>query len=394
MISRNLRHLRVFLAVLEMRSLTLASARTRISQPAVTQALAKLEDQARGPLFDRTRQGVFATERGEVLGVRVARAFGRLDPVLAALSPRLCLTASSSQLSALIAVVDTENFTLAARSLGHAQPTVHRAISQLETEAGQELFERRRNGLIASRASVKLAQAARLAFAELEQAEADLAEIDGREVGQIVVGALPMARSVLLPQAVAAFRIQRPHQPLRIVDGVYDDLLVGLRRGAIDFILGALRDPAPIGDVVQEPLFDDQLVCVVRPGHPLAEAGALDADHLARQSWVVPREGTPSRARFDAFFTGSPGGGPVSVIEAGSILFMRELLARGDFIGCISEAQAVAEIANGTLQRLDVAGGWANRPIGLTLRGDWVPTQAQSLLLSQLREAAASIPVR
>lgn len=390
MISRNLRHLRVFLAVLELRSLTLASARTRVSQPAVTQALAKLEAQARGPLFDRTRHGVFANERGRVLGARVARAFARLDPALAALSPRLCLTASSSQLAALIAVVDTENFTLAARSLGHAQPTVHRAITQIETEAGQKLFERRRNGLVASRASAMLAQAARLAFAELEQAEADLAEIDGREVGQIVVGALPMGRSVLLPQAVAAFRRQRPQQPLRIVDGLYDDLLVGLRRGAIDLILGALRDPAPIGDVVQEPLFDDQLAIVVRPGHPLTEAGALDVELLARQSWVVPREGTPSRAQFDAFFRGSRGGGPASVIEAGSILFMRELLARGDFLGCISEAQAVAEIANGTLQRLDVAAGWENRPIGLTLRSDWVPTRAQSLLLTRLREAARS----
>ncbi|MBE9636359.1 LysR family transcriptional regulator [Salipiger mangrovisoli] len=391
MISRNLRHLRVFLAVLELRSLTLASARMRISQPAVTQALAKLESQTRGPLFDRTRQGVFATERGQLLGARVTRAFGRLDPALAALSPRLCLTASSSQLAALIAVVDTENFTLAARSLGQAQPTVHRAISQLETEAGQRLFERRRNGLVASRAAERLAQAARLAFAELGQAEADMAEIDGREVGQIVIGALPMARSVLLPQAVAEFRAQRPHQPIRIVDGLYDDLLVGLRRGAIDLILGALRDPAPIGDVVQERLFDDQLVIVARPGHPLAQAGPLSAATLAQQSWVVPREGTPSRVQFDGYFARLPEGGPRGVIEAGSILFMRELLARGDFLGCISEAQAVAEISNGTLHRLEVDGGWKDRPIGLTLRSGWMPTQAQRLLLERLRSAAAGI---
>lgn len=388
MISRNLRHLRVFLAVLELRSLTLASARVHISQPAVTQALGKLEAQAGGRLFDRTGQGVFAAERGELLGARVTRAFSRLDPALAALSPRLCLTASSAQLSALIAVVDTGNFTLAARNLGHAQPTVHRAITQLETEAGQKLFERRRNGLVPSRPAAALAQAARLAFTELEQAEADLAELDGREVGQLVIGALPMARSVLLPQAVAEFRARRPHQPIRIVDGLYDDLLAGLRRGDIDLILGALREPAPIGDVVQEPLFEDRLAVLARPGHPLTAARDLTAEALAAQSWVVPRQGTPSRMQFDAFFAAAGEEGPKAVIEAGSILFMRELLSRGDFLGCISEAQAVAEIANGQLQRLEVAGNWPGRPIGLTTRSDWVPTRAQRLLLERLRAVA------
>ncbi|MCA0996957.1 LysR family transcriptional regulator [Alloyangia pacifica] len=390
MISRNLRHLRVFLAVLELRSLTQASARTHVSQPAVTQALGKLETQAGGALFERSRQGVFATERGALLGTRVTRAFARLDPVLEALSPRLCLTASSSQLTALIAVVDTENFTLAARQLGHAQPTVHRAITQLEGEAGQQLFERRHNGLVVSRAAAKLAQAARLAFAELEQAEAELAEIDGREVGRLVIGALPMARSVLLPQAIAAFRAQRPHQPILVVDGLYDDLLAGLRRGDVDLILGALRDPAPIRDVVQEPLFDDTLAMLARPGHPLLCAHALTAEDLAGQMWVVPRAGTPSRAQFDGFFDSLPGGGPKSVIEAGSILFMRELLMRGDFLGCISAAQAEAEIANGALLPLDVAGHWRNRPIGLTLRADWIPTQAQNLLLTEIRAAATA----
>lgn len=51
--------------------------------------------------------------------------------------------------------------------------------------------------------------------------------------------------------------------------GPYDDLLGGLRRGEIDFILGALRDPAPIADVVQERLFDDRLMVLDGNRHPL-----------------------------------------------------------------------------------------------------------------------------
>lgn len=390
MISRNLRHLRVFLAVCELGSLTQASARGNVSQPAGTQALRKLEAAAGGALFERTRQGMYPTDRGRLLQARAGRAFGRLDAALADLSPRLPLTASSAQLSAFVAVCDAENFTLAARRLNLAQPTVHRAVTQIETEAQAPLFERRPHGLVPTRAAVALAQAARLAFSELEQAEAEIAALDGREVGQIVVGALPLARSVLLPQALSDFRRARPTTPIRVIDGLYSDLLSGLRRGDIDLVLGALRHPVPIGDVVQEALFEDRLAVVARNGHPLARRGGLAPADLSDQEWVVPRSGTPSRIQFDAIF--APGGrAPARLIETGSILFMREYLNRGDALGCISAAQAEAEIAKGLLLRLDVEVDWPGRPIGITLREGWVPTPAQALLLDTLRRTARAL---
>ncbi|WP_260348937.1 LysR substrate-binding domain-containing protein [Alloyangia mangrovi] len=110
-----------------------------------------------------------------------------------------------------------------------------------------------------------------------------------------------------LPQAVAEFRLLRPQQPILVVEGLYDDLLAGLRCGDVDLILGALRDPAPIGDVVQTALFNDKLAMLARPGHPLVGAGTLTAQELVGQNWVVPRQGTPSRAQFDAFFRRAAG---------------------------------------------------------------------------------------
>lgn len=391
MISRNLRHLRLFLAVNDGGSVTLAAGRYHITQPAVTQAITKLEQLAGGALFERTRQGFFPTRRGEILAGRTRRAFATLDPPLCELSPRLLLVASHAQLTALIRVCETENFTLAARSLGLAQPTVHRAISQLEQEAVRPLFQRTPFGLVASRVARDLAQAARLAFHELEQAVADLAEIEGREVGRIVIGALPMSRSVLLPAALVAFRRQRATQPVRVIEGLYDELLTGLRRGDIDLIVGALRDPQPIADIVQTVLFQDGMAVLARNDHPLAGAGALTPAVLARQQWVVPREGTPARAQFDTFFLDAGQAPPDSIIEAGSILMMREMLARGDFLGCISELQAAAEIRAGLISRLDVPARWTPRPIGLTTRAGWEPTAAQQLILDLLHREAVGL---
>ena len=390
MISRNLRHLRLLLAVAETGSLTQAAGLAHVSQPAVTQAIRKLERETGGPLFDRTRQGFFATPRGEALSNRVRRAFDLLDPALADLSPRLRLTASSAQLQALVAVHETENFTLAARRLGLTQPTVHRAVSQLEQEAGRSLFERTSFGMVASRPTRALVQAVMLAFRELDQAEADLAELDGGEAGRIVIGALPLSRSVLLPRALARFRQERPRHPVLVMDGRYDELLSGLRRGDIDVIVGALRQPPPIGDIVQERLFDDHLTILAGNHHPLVGQDDVPREVLRASSWVVPREGTPAREQFDAFFAGD--GPPDSIIEAGSILLMREILGNSDHLGCISSAQAQAELSKGLVSEIAVRADWPGRPIGLTCRASWAPTTAQKLLLDLLREGMEAAP--
>lgn len=390
--TRNLRHFRLFLAVAGLGSATAAAARCGVSQPAVTQALARLARAAGGALVAPGRPGLQLSDRGALLAPRLQGAMARLDAALAAVAPRLVLTATSSRLRALAAAVEAENVTLAARALGLAQPTVHRAIAELERDAGRPLFERTPRGMIATRPCRELARAARLAFAEFDQAEADLAAFDGREVGCIVVGALPLARSVLLPEALARFRALRPKQCVTIVDGPYDAMLAGLRHGDIDVIIGALRTPPPVDDITQEPLLVDRLAILARPGHPLAGAGAVPPAVLARQGWAVPRRGTPAREQFDALFAGLGLQGPDSIVECGSILLMRELLARTDLLGCISGGQAGAEVANGLLVRLATGIDWPGRTIGLTCRAGWLPTRAQALLLEALRAAACPPP--
>ncbi len=391
MISRNLRHFRVFLAVAQLQSPTLASARCRVSQPAVTQCLGKLEGEVGHPLFHRSRQGFFLTERGRVFEMRLRRAMDRLDATLATVAPRLSVTVTTAQLKALIAMVETQNFTLAARSLGHAQPTVHRAIRQIEQEAVRPLFEPTTFGMVATRVCQDMAQAGRLAFSEFDQAEADLADFDGREAGRIVVGSLPLSRSVVLPDALAQFRATRPKHLVSVVDGTYDDLLGGVRCGDIDFMIGALRDPLPIKDVDQEALFEDSLSVLARPGHALTSERNIPLATLVNFLWAVPRSGAPARAQFDRAFESRGLPVPVSVLECGSILLMRELLSRTDMLGCISWQQAEAEVANSLLVRLDVDVAWTGRPIGLTYRHGWVPTKAQTLMLDLVRDTARRV---
>ncbi|MEF2072937.1 LysR family transcriptional regulator [Consotaella aegiceratis] len=379
----NLRHLRAFSTVVEEGSLTRAATICAVSQPAITQAVGKLEAQLEEPLLERTSSGVFTTDIGRVFLDRVNRALARLDSAFAVMAPRLRLTATIAQLEALIAVRETGNFTLAARRMGLAQPTVHRAVARLEKEAVRPLFARESRGLVPTRAGEALAVAARLAFAELAQARMEVAELRGRDAGRIVIGALPLSRAYRLPAAIVRFRQSWPNMPLRIVTGSYSELLKELRSGEIDFIIGALRDPLPINDVEQRSLFDDELAIVASPRHPLATKAHVEIADLVRYAWVVAASGIPTRMHFDRIVA-SAAESPLSIIETSSMILMREILIASDHLGCVSRHQAQAEVRSGALVILPINLDGTARRIGITTRTGWKPTRSQADFLDIL----------
>jgi LysR family transcriptional regulator of gallate degradation len=77
------------------------------------------------------------------------------------------------------------------------------------------------------------------------------------------------ARAILLPQASARFARIYPMASVEVVEGPYMEVLASLREGAIDVLVGAIRDPVPVADVAQEPLLVDDPVIVERASHPL-----------------------------------------------------------------------------------------------------------------------------
>jgi DNA-binding transcriptional LysR family regulator len=236
-----------------------------------------------------------------------------------------------------------------------------------------------------------LAQHVRLAFVELEQGMEEIEFWRGFDKGRIVVGTMPLARTTILPQAINGFLKARPNVDVSVIDGPYEDLLHGLRHGEMDLLIGALREPLPIADVVQESLFADPLAIVARNGHPLSQKPDLKVADLANYPWAVPRPDTPTRDFFETLFADEDLENPRHVIETSSLILIRGLLLGSDRLTIMSAHQMSHEEKQGLLQRLKIDMSATSRNIGITLRKDWQPTTTQSLFLDLLRKAGKKV---
>ncbi|MBM68106.1 MAG: LysR family transcriptional regulator [Haliea sp.] len=396
-ISLNLRHLYAALEIQDCGSLSKAAERAHLSQSALTQAIASLEEKVGAALFLRHATGVEATPAGEAFLARVRRA-QRYLKAIESIAPsggdprvrRLARLLTHKQLRSLVAVVDAGNYTRAAATLSVSQPTVHRAVRELESLCQLTLFRRAPAGVEPTWQARQMAHQASLFFAEVQQGLTEVMERQDRHTGSISVGALPYSRSRLVPQAVSRLLAEMPDTSVRIIDGPYEEQLHGLLRGQIDVIVGALREPAPSPDTVQELLLSDPLNVVVRSGHWLLEKTRLSANQLQKLEWIAPRKQTPARALFTEFFEREGLTPPERVIECSSLVAIRGLLLESDRAALLPAQQVALDVERGILAVSPFPLKGTTRDIGLTLRRDWQPTKAQSRFLTLLRQLALS----
>lgn len=358
-----------------------------MSQSALTQALRKLESTAGVQLFERSGYGVTPTDAGLRLVQRSRRASQLLD---ATALPRLRQNVTCSQLRTLTAVVETGGYSTAARRLAVAQPTVHRAAKELELAVGIELFRRAPRGVEPTEAARSLARTAELVLGEIRQGFEEVRELQGDTASRIAVGCLPLARSEFLPRAVTLLLSKYPDAHISILDGPYVEQLHALRYGEIDWLIGALRDPPPVRDVRQEPLFEEPLAIVVRPGHPLLDAGSPSFEDLSQLEWIAPRSLAPTRRFFDDFFKKDGVATAPRVIECSSLAATRGLLRRSDRAAMLSLLQVREDIHAGELATLIESLPNSNRSIGVTTRENWQPTTVQEAFSRILRELAGA----
>ena len=171
------------------------------------------------------------------------------------------------QLRYFLRIADRGNFTRAAEDLGISQPALSRSIQKLEEELGHPVFERRTRSVSLTDAGTLLQARAQQMLSILEDTKAEITD-DG-ESGRVRVGAIPTIAPYFLPAVLQKFSTAFPKATIIVQENTTDLLLKSCTQGEIDLAIVALPVPAKYLDV--EELFEEELLLVLPPEHPLVD---------------------------------------------------------------------------------------------------------------------------
>ena len=391
-----LRRLFLFDAVCEAGGIGQAAARAGRTQPAVSLAVSKLEASFGGQLFERGFGGSELTAEGVILQRRVRRMLDQMERAVASLTGqsaashagKICRHLTDTQVRCHIAIANAGSAAEAAQSLGISQPAVHRAARQIEQNVGMSLYRRRVHSVSATPAGIEFARCLSLALYEIAQASEDLAYARGQLTGKVAIGVLPLLPPRLVARAIQRLRERYPAARVTVDEGSHARLLRELRTGAIDIIIGGLREPRLMGSVQETELFADPYVVAVRKGHRLAGQKSVAAHDLADYDWVVPQRNVPRRAVIDSIFARLQVKPPL-VVETSSLAMMIAMLVESDCITLLSRALIREASPGSEMVALELVTPEASRAVGYTLRSDWLGTAVQQAFVEHLREECA-----
>ncbi|QCI13538.1 LysR family transcriptional regulator [Pseudomonas putida] len=388
----NLLHLRTLVRVADNRTLTKAAKKMLRSTSVVHDGIDELERQLGVSLFERAPGGWKITAQGSCVLSRARRILAELA-VLPAMLGQPPVTVheqlyllNARRLIAFIKLCQMKNMGRVAKSMAVTQPAISSAIKAMEAGTNTQLFERHGRGVRPTEIALAILPAIRRTVNELTHIARDLAALAGEVEGKVRIGALPLSRTRIVPQAIACVIQAHPNVQVDTFEGSFEQLETDLRNGDLDLVFGALRadEGSPL---VTEALFDESLVIIARGNHPMRLA-PHELHTLTDAQWVLPRSQSPARDMIVKAFASHGMQPPIAKVESGDMAIIRGLLACTDLLAIVSSHQFEKDLASGELVVLDVTLPQTPRAIGIMTRKGAMHPPAVVAMIQALKEAS------
>ncbi|MEM9456161.1 MAG: LysR family transcriptional regulator [Myxococcota bacterium] len=241
------------------------------------------------------------------------------------------------------------SLTAAARSLRLSQSALSVQIQKLEDELGHQLFERRGRRLHLTEVGRIALDHADAIFATGDDLLATLDAHTGSRAMVLRAGAL----ATLSRNFQFSFfepMLGRADFELRIVSGVFDDLLVALREHRLDVVLANRFAPREEGSSWVSHRIAEQAVSLVGPSHHRGKHRSLRA-WLAQEPLIVPPHDSSIRIGFDALVD-RLGISPRVVAEVDDMAMLRLVARSGVGLAVVPPIVVTHELEEGRLVEL------------------------------------------
>lgn len=188
-------------------------------------------------------------------------------------------------LQLMLAIEETGSVTRAAELLGLTQPALSRQVREAERRLGTSLYERVNKRLRLTPAGDCLLQSAKRILRDLDRAESDAMEfpLAPQRLVRIGIGAYPW--HLWLPRFLTATEGRLDGIEIELVKFAGHRPVQALLQDEID--LAIVAGPLDGRGLRGFPLFEDGLVAVLPPKHPLAGKATLEAADFAEQVFIT-----------------------------------------------------------------------------------------------------------
>jgi DNA-binding transcriptional LysR family regulator len=302
-------------------------------------------------------------------------------------------------LTRFASVIEHGSLNKAADALHLSQPALSKSIQQLEIMFKVPLLHRGARGAVPTEYGKVVFERARLVNVELDNIHAEIAALRDGVLGQVSIGMPPGEGFLTRVMSRVTLELLRGKGRVcpNITVGSRAQLLQALRHGELDVLIAVLgRDP--LGDLVEDPLFADRDMLIVRSNHPLRGRSVADVSDLVDYRWVVSTEvaGLADELTAEALKLGLPA--PEGTIHSNSSLLIKNLVAQSPIIGFIARDAAAVEIESGQFHELrlskvgpQAAIAMAPRQIGFIYRNDAALSSASRALMKDIRRVCIQV---
>ena len=248
------------------------------------------------------------------------------------------------RLQVLRELADRGTVAAAAAALYLTPSAVSQQLAALSREVGAQLLEPDGRRLRLTPAAHVLLDHAHRVFAELEQAETDLASYTAGATSTLRIGAFPTALAALVAPAARRLRGQEPPVAVQAVEAEERASFGKLAAGDLDIAISVEFGGAPQAEgprFYREPLLTDILDAALPIDHPAAGENSIDLARLGSEDWVI---GSPGTSCYDVVMVacGAAGFTPRAIHYTSDWVAVAALVADGSAVALIPRlAQAL-----------------------------------------------------
>ena len=204
-------------------------------------------------------------------------------------------------LTAFLAVAESGSFSTAAERLFITQPAVSKRIAQLEQQLGTRLFDRVGRRIRLTEAGEALLPRARQVLLDLEDMGRAISNLTGTVSGTLRIGTSHHIGLHRLPPVLRRFSREYPDVKLDIHFIDSEEAWEAVLHGDLEMGVVTLP-PQPDPRLHSQAVWQDPLVFMAAPEHPLARLDRVTLETLTGYSAILPSPVTFTRRIVESLF--------------------------------------------------------------------------------------------